>query len=415
MTLPLTTSLLRRIRPTVRNAYRRYLRQFIILFLKVQQRLVVNNNGINLIGYFSSNFGIAEVGRFFAQEAIQANFFFSIINIDSETHTSLSVKEINQYLPYFRHWPNFHKNIFFINAGEIVKYHTRKPELFTGRYNAAVLFWEFDDYFDFPEAFSLLDEAIAFTDFVATAICKSAPKGFKVTKLSFPFIQNWQLIYSPTEIRNRYAIGADDVIFFFNFDFRSIYERKNPTAILRAMDMAFNSNDQVLLIIKTLHSDQMPDTFIQFQTAINRMKLKGKVLLINESLQRNDMMSIINASDAYISLHRSEGLGLGMMEAMSMAKPVIGTAYGGNLDFMNTENALLVDYKLVPLAHDELPYKKGWLWAEADLQMAAGYMRKLYDDRSFGKMIGRKAQGYIEDNYNSRIFTKEMKAWLQAT
>jgi glycosyltransferase involved in cell wall biosynthesis len=378
----------------------------------VQRQLSRRQDGINLIGYFSSTFGVAEVGRFFARQALQVHLPISITNIHSETHQRLSEAELRLYRPLLNRWSNFHKTIFFINASEIISYHKRQAELFTGRYNAAVFFWEFDDYFHFPDAFAVLEEAIAFTDFVAMAIRKAAPAGFKVTKLNFPFVKNWELTQSPQAVRRQHAIADNDFVFIFNFDFRSICERKNPVAILRALEMAFNESDRIILIMKTIHAEFKGQNFVEFETVLNEMTLRNRVIVINESLNRNEMMSLINAADSYISLHRSEGLGLGMMEAMSMGKPVIGTAFGGNLDFMNTDNSLLVNYKLVPLERDLGPYKKGWLWAEADVQMAAGYMRKLYDDRAYAKALGQKAQRDIEANYNSTAFSKELRTWL---
>ena len=51
--------------------------------------------------------------------------------------------------------------------------------------------------------------------------------------------------------------------------------------------------------------------------------------------------------DCYVSLHRSEGLGLTMAEAMALGKPVIATGYSGNLHFMTPENSYLVDFARV--------------------------------------------------------------------
>ena len=402
----------KRIKTAIKNTWLLCRRNVILMALQPQRWLFQKKNGINLIGYFSSSFGVAEVARFFVSRAIAVQLPVGITNLSSDTHERLSNEELRVYRPYFSRRPDYYKSIFFINANEVLKYYNSKTTLFAGRYKAAVFFWEFDDYFHFPEALKVLDEAIVFTGFIAAAIRKSAPAGFKVTKLHFPFIKNWEINIFPAAIRDKYAIASDHFVFIFNFDFRSICERKNPIAILKALELAFNESDKVILVMKTIHAEYKGQNFQDFENVLSSMKLRNKVILINKSLERNDMMSLMNAADCYISLHRSEGLGLGMMEAMSMGKPVIGTAFGGNLDFMNEGNSLLVNYKLVPLERNFGPYKKGWLWAEADVPMAAGYMRKLYDDQQYAKALGQKAQAYIDANYNSTVFSNELKSWL---
>lgn len=371
-------------------------------------------NGLNLIGYFSYTSGVAEVGRFFAQHLMQTGIGFSIYAVDAPGHKNLDPVSLQPYLPYFATRTSFHRNIFFINADQIPLLKEGNPELFVGRYNAAVFFWEFNDYFNFPKAFDAINEVIALTDFIATAVKKTAPENVKVTKLPFPFRQNWHITASPDDIRKRLDIRKEEFVFIFNFDFHSVYQRKNPEAILKAFDMAFVSTDSVRLILKTIHAETSSANYVRFGNAIGSMQLKDKVTLMNDNLERNEFMSIINASNCYISLHRSEGLGLGMLEAMSMAKPVIGTRYGGNMDFMRDDNSLLVNYTLVPVEKGAGPYKAGWLWADADIKEASGYMAKLYNDQVYAKHLGQRAQQSIQKQYSYDAFQSSFSNWMNA-
>jgi glycosyltransferase involved in cell wall biosynthesis len=104
-----------------------------------------------------------------------------------------------------------------------------------------------------------------------------------------------------------------------------------------------------------------------------------------------------------------------MLEAMEMGKPVIGTRFGGNLEFMNDDVSLLVNYKLVPLEKDALPYRKGWLWAEPDIEMAAGFMRQLYENREFGNQLGAKAKSFIASHYSVSSFEQAFEEWAKET
>lgn len=93
------------------------------------------------------------------------------------------------------------------------------------------------------------------------------------------------------------------------------------------------------------------------------------IYLIDETISRNDVNALINVTDCFISLHRSEGFGLGFAEAMYLGKPVIGTNWSSNTDFMNEKNACLVDYKLVQLEKDYGPYKSYQYWADQACNM----------------------------------------------
>ena len=98
---------------------------------------------------------------------------------------------------------------------------------------------------------------------------------------------------------------------------------------------------------------------------------------------------LTSCSDCYVSLHRSEGLGLGMAQAMNFAKPVIATGYSGNLEFMNAQNSLLVPFKLVENPESVASYDKGCIWADADLDAAADRMRWVFENRVAAAELGQ--------------------------
>src|SRR5439155_14898863 len=107
--------------------------------------------------------------------------------------------------------------------------------------------------------------------------------------------------------------------------------------------------------------------------------------------EREELNSLYDLSDAYVSLHRAEGYGLTLLEAMRFGKPAIATAYGGNVDFMTEDNTYLVRSKMAEVRADWGPYKKGWAWAEPDLEHAAALMLDVYQNRA--EAIRRGAAG----------------------
>jgi glycosyltransferase involved in cell wall biosynthesis len=113
-----------------------------------------------------------------------------------------------------------------------------------------------------------------------------------------------------------------------------------------------------------------------------------------------EIRSLVGQCDCFVSLHRSEGFGRGLAEAMLMGKPVIATGYSGNLDFTNEENCCLVDYELVPVGDGEYPFGAGQLWAEADVDVAADFMRTLVNDPAFAREKGEAGARYIRRDHS---------------
>lgn len=114
--------------------------------------------------------------------------------------------------------------------------------------------------------------------------------------------------------------------------------------------------------------------------------LVNKVIIIADLLTRSEFMTLLNNIDAYVSLHRGEGLGLGMLEALTLGKPVIATNYGGNTEFMSNELAFPVNYKLVESDDEYLPYINVKQWAEPDIDDAVDKMRLVYQRFKKSKM-----------------------------
>src|SRR5204863_4153391 len=121
------------------------------------------------------------------------------------------------------------------------------------------------------------------------------------------------------------------------------------------------------------------------------------IKVINGVLSRTDINSLMNLCDCYVSLHRSEGFGLTLAEAMSLAKPVIATGYSGNMDFMTATNSFLVNHRLVTLDQDYPPYQTGSVWADPNQEHAAQVMRLVYEKRKIAREIGRQAQKDVRE------------------
>jgi glycosyltransferase involved in cell wall biosynthesis len=165
-------------------------------------------------------------------------------------------------------------------------------------------------------------------------------------------------------------------------------ERKNPLGLIRAFRQAFSAGEPVRLVLKTFSGNRYPASLQQMWSA----GAGAKLTVIDRMFSRDETLSLIDSCDAYVSLHRSEGLGLTLGEAMLLGKPVIATRYSGNLDFMDDANSLLVDYQLVPVGRTATPYEPNGYWAEPSVDHAAHLMRQIYENRNWAGKLGAKAK-----------------------
>ena len=190
--------------------------------------------------------------------------------------------------------------------------------------------------------------------------------------------------------RSSLNIPEDHFVFLFMFDLHSQVHRKNPDAVFRAFQRAFRENDKATLLIKATGGDIHSADLELVQKTIRG----PNVILLDKLMPRAQAYGLIAMADCFVSLHRSEGFGLGLAEAMLMAKPVIATGYSGNLDFMNRNNSLLVDYELVEIKEDRPIYTRGNFWAEPSIKQAASYMRDVYEHRD--EALARALRGQAE-------------------
>ena len=231
--------------------------------------------------------------------------------------------------------------------------------------------------------------------------------------------QSVQATPDPRLRRADFDLPNSACLFFFHFDAASSPARKNPWSVLRAFRRAFDGSmrqSQVKLVIKTINLTRLPEA----HERLTRELAAVGGILIDEDLATPTMDALINLCDVYVSLHRCEGFGLGMAEAMLMGLPVVATAYSGNMDFMSQANSCLTGYRLraitdLDVAHHpglELVYEIGQLWAEPNVDHAARWMRWLYENPSARRRIGALGAATIRKRYSQEAAGTAMTARL---
>ncbi|ARV60975.1 glycosyl transferase family 2 [Nostocales cyanobacterium HT-58-2] len=357
--------------------------------------------GVNVAGYVNSEFGLGEGVRatLRALEAIDIpcvvnNCTFNTIHRKLD-HTYTNFSDDNPYpINIIQINPDM-INTFIISA---------KPEYFKEKYNIGYWVWELPDFTqELLPVFHLFDEIWTPSSYSVEAIASVSP---------VPVLKFMHSISLPQPTASKQSLGLPDnkFIFLFLFDFYSVFERKNPKAIIEAFQQAFKDNEQVLLVLKFSNAKKFPDKFQQLKDLVRG---NHNIKLIDKYLLKDELNTLIYHCDCYISLHCSEGFGLTMAEAMFYGKPVIATAYSGNTDFMNISNSFPVKYSLTTLSEDYAHYKKGNTWAEPDVNHAAYLMRYVFHNYEEAKQIGAKASEYIQSWLSPKIIGKKIKNRLE--
>lgn len=342
-------------------------------------------DGINLIGNIKADTGLGQSCRLIAAELEKTRLPYSVyqynqIGVMSNANLQFESK-ITKDLPY-------NINLIHINPHELgMAFLQLDRSIWKGRYNIGFWLWELEEFPDeWIPCFRLLDEIWTPSEFISNSIRK---------KTELPVITVPYHVTAP--IANKYArsdfsLPEDVFLFMMMYDRTSVTERKNPGAVIEAYKMAFKQNEKTGLVIKI---NNCTDEEIQELKA--SMENHPNVYFITEILNRDQVSSLIQCVDVVVSLHRAEGFGLVLAEAMLLGTPVIATNWSSNTEFMTAEVSCLVDYKLVELQENIGLFKKGNHWANANVEQAATFMRKLYEEPEYHQMMSKQAKTHIED------------------
>ena len=354
--------------------------------------------GVNLAGYLTSEKGVGEAGRA-AARALKASSVPYVLNNVADSgsanldENSYSFTDDNPYCI----------NLVHVNADQVPIFAAAKGDAyFRGHYNIGCWFWELSQ---FPphlySSFERFDEMWAASSFIHESLARVSP----VPVVRMPLALPPEPQIDRNLNRSDFGLSPDVFIFFFTFDFASVLERKNPVGLINAFKMAFGDRNDSLLLLKVVHSEQHPSELDRLKTACSTSNIR----ILDRLLSRPQMNTLLSISDCFVSLHRSEGFGIPIAEAMLLEKPVIVTSYSANMDFTTPANSFLVRHKLIEIDQDYGPYRKGWLWADPDLHHAAQLMRYAYENRDICIETGRRARMDILQSFHPAVAGKQME------
>ena len=252
--------------------------------------------------------------------------------------------------------------------------------------------------------FNYVDEVWVPTNFVAAAIQPHTKLPVRV--IPYPLRQE-----SPSALdRAAFGIPDDAFVCLTLCDVRSSAARKNPVGAIRAFRKALGNNARALLVVKISNSNDAPEVMAEIKREIGTT---ANIKLMLNTLSVEDQAALIQCSDTVISLHRAEGFGLVLAEAMLRGKAVIATGWSGNMDFMNMENSMLIGYQLAPIVDPQGIYDHTLgHWAEPNLDEAVTKLQALAEDEELRRKIGASAKRTMSDYFSVERFREAISKSL---
>ncbi|MSW96036.1 MAG: glycosyltransferase, partial [Actinobacteria bacterium] len=356
--------------------------------------------GVNVAGYLRGELGIGEIAR----RMVSALDAVGVPVAPVELHAPNS-RQGHPFAALDPDGPPLPVNLICVNADGVPDFARNVGErFFEDRHNVGLWWWETDA---FPEeydgAFAYVDEIWAGTSFVAQTLAAAAP--VPVVHIPMPVIVPPAQALEPGELE-----WPEGFTFLCVYDYNSAARRKNPVGAVRAFSAAFGEGEGPVLVMKSINAERFPRDHAEVLAAADG---RSDIVFLDDYLEVTDRDRLMASCDCYVSLHRAEGLGLMIAEAMYLGKPVIATGYSGNMDYMTAANSLAVDFTLVPVGEGAPPYPPQGRWAEPDVAHAAQLMRRVFDEPQAAREIGARAAADLRAGHSLQVTGRAAEARLR--
>ena len=358
--------------------------------------------GINLFGLFRAEMGLAQGAKLYAHALECGKIPHVLLNLDFLEWLAQNDHSYDRQLVQV---PVYAVNVVHINPDQWREaIYPFGLQAFDRHYNIGVWLWELETV---PQKWlpilAYVDELWVPSEFIARALYKVTDKPVTVIPygISVPFDE--------TATRASLGLPEDRFCVLVMYDSNSYASRKNPAAAIKAYAKAFGKqNPATHLVIKVNNPKQADIQFFE-----REIEDRAGYTLITEQMEKPRLNALIRLSDVFISLHRSEGFGLVMAEAMALGTPVIATDWSANTEFMTRETSCMVNYQLVPVRKQYQYSEASQRWAEADIDQAAEYLKRLFEDKTYYRKKAEAGRAWITSRFSPEESARKMRSRLE--
>ena len=348
--------------------------------------------GVNIIGYGRGEFGIGEDVRMAvrALSSVDVELCVPLIPLRvaaRQDDSTLRAHEVPQ--------PVYQTNLVCLPHYETLRLLAASGHsILDQRYNIGFWQWELPQ---FPVlmtcALDLVDEIWSASSFTADAMRAVTDK---------PVLHMPMVVTLPEPIRKwarrDFSLPEEDFIYITVLDGNSSLKRKNPLTTVRAFLAAFPAGKGVRLIVKAMNVNTLQT---DWRSIVELASKDERVSLIVETMTKDKLLGLQSVCDCFVSLHRSEGFGRNIAEAMLLGKPVIVSDYSGNKDFTTEQTAFLVSGSVIPLASGDYPFADGQSWFEPEQEVASETIRACLELPNVRKRKALAGQALVLENYST--------------
>lgn len=358
--------------------------------------------GVNIAGYFQSESGVGEAARRMVGALDAARIPVLPIQGDIVPPT----RRGHAFGSTALEAASFDVNLVCVNADGLPRFASEAgPRFFDGRYTIGLWWWELPTFPDrYLESADHVDEIWVGSRYVQDAIAPAVP--VPVVRMPLP------VVAPSVAAVPRAELGVPEgFLVLFVFDFHSVMERKNPLGLITAFRRAFPPGSGASLVIKTINGEHHPAAARRLAEAAAEHE---DVHLVERFLSAAERDALLASCDAYVSLHRSEGFGLTVAEAMALGRPVVATDHGGTCDFLDARCGWPIPYDLVDVGPGNDPYDADARWADPDLDAAADALRAIRDDPGEAARRGERAARRMREEYSAEAVGAVLRKRLEA-
>lgn len=377
----------------------RIIRSTLLHYLIPQSRVRIFENGqaIEVVGLFYNASGLGESARLCAQQLKDEGFKVRCTSIEDFLFKQ---KEIPWEFVNTAREDEIGCRIIHLNPPMIPPYALRTGlQKFSSIYNIGYWAWELEKLpAEWIKSMRYINAIISPSNFTTATMRRHTDK--PVMTVPHPV----KIASAASNIREKIGLKPTDFLVSCVFSLQSSLERKNPKALIEAFLKAFGNSSNVYLVFKISKIGKGKE-------ALSELARSHKnIFFIDDVWSRGDILGLIQTSNVYASLHRAEGFGLALAEAMLLGTPVMATNWSGNVDFCNDRNSFPVNYTMtsVKSRHTEFSKVKNAVWAEADEEQAAAILKSIYSNPTEAlakaKICMAETNQYFTMPYYSQVF-----------